>query len=357
MKLGFGLYRHMLTSQNFQFAKQAGCTHIVAHWTNYFAQDPALPETGGETQNWGVTRNQDKPWTAEELTDLRKSVEAGGLKLEAIENFDPSHWYDILLDGPNRDQQIETVKTNIRAIGAAGIPVMGYNFSIAGVWGHVRGKYARGDAETVAFLGDNGPKETPIPNGEIWNMLYDPDAPDGVIEPFGSDELWRRLENFLKDVVPVAEEAGVRLALHPDDPPMPTLRGTPRLVNQPHLYQKVLDLVPSRSNAIELCMGSIQEMTEGDVYSTLETYARQDAIGYIHFRNVRGKVPEYYEVFVDEGDIDMVKALRVLKDVGYDGVLIPDHTPHMQCDAPWHAGMAYALGYMKAAMSMVQSEG
>lgn len=356
MKLGLGLYRHMLKPENFRFARQLGCTHIVAHWTDYFAQDPTLPSTDA-ARNWGVTFNQGKPWLRDELAELRRSIEREGLALAAIENFDPSHWYDILLDGPRRSEQIELIKTNIRNAGAAGVPVIGYNFSIAGVWGHVRGPFARGNAETVAFLGPKGPAETPIPRGEIWNMTYERDAPIGSIAPVPAEQLWGRLERFLREVVPVAEEAGVRLALHPDDPPMPTLRGTPRLVNQPALYQRVLDLVPSRSNAIELCMGSIQEMTEGNVYDTLATYGRQKAIAYIHFRNVKGKVPEYYEVFVDEGDIDMIRALAVLRDVGYDGVLIPDHTPHLSCGAPWHAGMAYALGYMKAAMTTVGAGG
>ena len=145
----------------------------------------------------------------------------------------------------------------------------------------------------------------------------------------------------------------MKLALHPDDPPADSLRRTARLVNHPDKYQRGLDLVPSDSNALEFCLGSIAEMPEGDVYESIEQYGRQDKIAYIHFRNVRGKVPYYQEVFVDEGDLDMLKVLRSLDAVGYDGVLIPDHTPEMTCDAPWHAGMAYALGYMRAAMQAV----
>ena len=156
--------------------------------------------------------------------------------------------------------------------------------------------------------------------------------------------------------MPVAEEAGVRLAAHPDDPPMPTLRGTPRLVYQPHLYQRLLDIVPSRANALEFCLGTLAEMTEGDIYEVVDHYSKQDALGYVHFRNVRGKVPHYYEVFVDEGDIDMIRVLRILRRNNYDGVLIPDHTPQMSCPGPWHAGMAHALGYMKAVITMLDQE-
>ena len=352
MKLGLGLYRHMLTRDNFRFARQAGATHIVAHWVDYFQHGPAIPATDGE-RNWGVIDNRDRLWTYEELADLKRAVNAEGLELAAIENFDPSHWYDILLDGPRRKEQYEQIKTIIRNVGRAGIPVIGYNFSVAGVWGHVTGPFARGGAETVAFLGPDGPRETPLRLGEVWNVTYDPDAPPGTREPVTTEQIWERLGAFLREVVPVAEEAGVRLAAHPDDPPAPALRGAARLVNQPHLYQRLLDLYPSRANALEFCQGTIAEMTEGDVYEAIDRYTRQNAIAYVHLRNVKGKVPRYYEVFIDEGDVDMVRALRIYQRNGYDGVFVPDHTPQMTCGAPWHAGMAFALGYIKGVLSAI----
>ena len=143
-------------------------------------------------------------------------------------------------------------------------------------------------------------------------MTYDPDAPAGTVGEVTSEQLWYRLEEFLHEVVPVAEEAGVRLAAHPDDPPLPSLRGTARLVNKPELYQRLLDIHPSPSNALEFCQGTIAEMNgEMDVYEAIDTYSKSGQIAYVHFRNVRGKVPEYHEVFVDEGDVDMVRALRL----------------------------------------------
>jgi mannonate dehydratase len=154
----------------------------------------------------------------------------------------------------------------------------------------------------------------------------------------------------------VAEEEGVKLAAHPDDPPVPVLRKTPRLVYQPQLYQRLIDMHSSPSNGLEFCLGSIAEMTQGDVYQATEQYSRQDKVFYVHFRNVTGTVPRYREVFVDEGDIDMVRILRILRDNDFNGVLIPDHTPQMHCEAPWHAGMAFAMGYMKSAINMVMKE-
>ncbi len=156
MQLGLHLYRRMLTTENFRFARQAGATHIVAHLTDYFATPESLSTgTGGDI--WGYTSNQGKYWTYEELRDLRAAINAEGLELTALENFDPAFWYDILLDGPRKAEQMEGIKQIIRNMGKAGIPVMGYNFSISSVWGRVNGNWARGGAESVGFLGPDGP--------------------------------------------------------------------------------------------------------------------------------------------------------------------------------------------------------
>jgi len=359
MKLGLGLYRHVLTRENFQFARQAGATHIVAHLVDYFkggARNPNDNQPTGTERGWGLAGDPEKLWSADELLELRRAVEAEGLKLEAIENFDPAHWHDVLLDGPKKKQQLENVKTIIRNLGAAGIPIMGYNFSIAGVCGRTHAPYARGGAMSV---GMEGPLDTPMPKGMAWNMVYDPNAPQENVPAATHEQLWNRLGEFLNEVVPVAEEAGVKLALHPDDPPMPFMRGQPRLVYQPELYQRVIDLKPSPANALEFCLGSLAEMVpqqQTDIYETVEQYSRQQKLAYVHFRNVTGKVPFYRETFIDDGDIDMLRVLRILKRNNFDGVLIPDHTPQMACAAPWHAGMAFALGYMRAELQMIEKE-
>ncbi len=349
MKLGLGLYKHNLTRENFDFAKQAGATHIVAHLVDYFrggAHTGKDDQPTGNDQGWGLA-GEPELWSLEQLKTLRKNVEDAGLTLEAIENFDPAHWHDILLDGPKKKEQFENVKTIIRRMGEAGIPVMGYNFSIAGVAGRVSGKYARGNATSVGMEGEY---DIPMQNGMAWNMIYDPDAPEGDIPSATHEQLWGRLEEFLNEVLPVAEEAGVTLAAHPDDPPVPYIRKQPRLVYQPSLYQKLIDLNLSPRNQLEFCIGSLAEMTEGDIYDVVDNYSKQNRLGYIHFRNIRGKVPTYKETFIDDGDIDMIRVLEILRRNKFEGVLIPDHTPQMSCDAPWHAGMAYAMGFMKGAM-------
>jgi mannonate dehydratase len=357
MKIGLGLYRHMLTRDYYDFARQAGCTHVVVHWVDYFNQGTSNPRnnqpTGGKHEVWGVAGDPDRLWTVEELKRLRTEIEDAGLVLAAIENIDPAHWHDILLDGPQRPQQIEKVKTMILLLGEAGIPVLGYNFSLAGVCGRMTAPLGRGHAVTVGM--DGPPDNVPIPNGTVWNMVYDRNAPAGTQAPISREELWRRLERFLNDVIPVAEESGVKLAAHPDDPPMPTMRQQPRLVYQPQMYQRLIDLAPSRSNALELCVGTLAEMTEGDVYDAVDEYSRQARIAYIHLRNVVGKVPCYRETFIDEGDVDMLRILSILHRNHFEGVIIPDHTPQMTCSAPWHAGMAHTLGFMLAAKAALES--
>lgn len=357
MKLGFGLYKHMLDSDHFRFAKQCGATHLVVHLVDYFGSDSNNKDNAnqpiGSNTGWGSAGNG-QLWSLDALLKLKKEIEDHDLQLEAIENFDPAIWHDILLDGPKKEQQIELIKEQIRIVGKAGIPYLGYNFSLAGVAARDIGPYARGEAESVGMNGEVD--QTPIPNGMVWNMVYDKNAGDGSMPFIDHETLWSRLQFFLKEIVPVAEEHGVILAAHPDDPPMPYVRNTPRLVYQPDMYQRLLDIQKSHHNQLEFCLGSIAEMTEGDVYEATDRYSKQNKIGYIHFRNVVGKVPNYKEVFVDEGDIDMFRILEILKKNDFNGVLIPDHTPQMSCDAPWYAGMAYAMGFMKAAINSIHRE-
>jgi mannonate dehydratase len=355
MKVGLGLYRHMLTREYYDFARQAGCTHVVIHLVDYFNQGSSNPRnnqpTGAKYEPWGVAGDPEKLWTVDELKRIRKEIEESGLVLAAIENLDPAYWHDVLLDGPQRSQQIEKVKTIVRRIGEAGVPVLGYNFSLAGVCGRVSTRSGRGRAIAVGM--DGPAEEEPVPQGTIWNMVYNRDAPAGTLPSISHEELWRRLRRFLEDVVPVAEQSGVRLAAHPDDPPMPTMRGQPRLVYQPHMYQRLIDLAPSKSNALELCVGTLAEMTEGDIYDAVDRYSKQGKIAYLHLRNVVGKVPHYRETFIDEGDVDMTRILSILSRNGFDGVIIPDHTPQMSCPAPWHAGMAHTIGFILAAKAML----
>jgi len=351
MKLGFGLYKHMLDEDHYKFAKQCGATHVIIHMVDYFKQSNATVLNNqpiGDLGGWGVAGDPDKLWTVDELLRIKNDLAKHELILEGVENFDPAHWHDILLDGPKRSKHIENCKTIIRNVGKAGIPVFGYNFSLAGVAGRIQDNSARGGARTVGLKGENEMLNQPIPKGMIWNMIYDQYSESGYQPIITHDELWHRLQGFLNELLPVAEEAGVVMAAHPDDPPLKFVRNQPRLVYQPAMFQRLIDLNSSPSNQLEFCLGTLAEMSEGDVYEATDQYTKQNRVAYIHFRNVKGKVPNYMETFIDEGEIDMRRIIAILKKNNYKGVLIPDHTPQMSCNAPWHAGMAYAMGYIKA---------
>lgn len=358
MRLGLGLYRYMLNDAHYRFARQCGATDIIVHLCDYGVKtDPGSGRVdqpiGERRQGWGVA---DHPglWTLDELLAIRRDLERNDLRFHGVENFDPAQWHDVLLAGPRRDEQLEQACRQIEIFADAGIEVFGYNFSLGGVTGraHLR---TRGDAGAVGLDGADTPDlNEPIPKGMIWNMVYDPDAPPGVEPTITHEELWNRLAVFLRAVLPTAERRGIRLSAHPDDPPLPMVRRQPRLVHRHALYQKLIDIDPSPANALEFCVGTLAEMADDDLYGCVERYARQGRIGYVHLRNVRGRVPHYCETFIDEGDVDIARVFAILRDCDYKGVIIPDHAPQMTCAAPWHAGTAFAMGYLKAQLDHFQ---
>ncbi len=350
MKLGFGFYRHMLNDENYAFARQCGATHAVVHLVDY--KYKGATEIGelkddqplGDGEGWGIAGHTIADWNPTFLRNVKSRMADFGLILHAIENFDPLDWHDILTDGPKRDAQMATVKDRIRMLGEVGIPVMGYNFSITGVASRISARYARGGAISV---GMDGVDNRPLPPGMVWNMWVS-SREDGIVPSGSETDLWDRWQRFINELLPVAKEAGVILAAHPDDPPVRSVRGQPKLGWNAAAYESILDRAPSPFNRLELCLGTMMEMAKHDIYTFIERVVRRDGVGYIHLRNIIGTAPQYHEVFIDEGDLDMRRVVGILRQAGYEGVLIPDHTPQMTCDAPWHAGMAYAMGYIQA---------
>lgn len=267
------------------------------------------------------------------LVQLKTRVENAGLRIAAIQNI-PTSWYDkILWNLPGRDEQIENYCRTIDNVGRAGIPILHYNFHAIRVWRTSRHTRDRGGALVTSYdhaLMENAPPE----RGEL-----------------GYDELWENFEYFIRRIMPVAEKAGVKMALHPDDPPETPIAGAACLFVDVDAFQRVLDMVPSPSNGLLFCQGCYTEMVGTKVYDVIRHFGRQGKIFYVHFRNVAGQSPSFRETFIDSGDIDMFKAMQVYKEVGFEGVMIPDHLPHMIDDTPWgHRSNAYAIGYMRALM-------
>ena len=144
------------------------------------------------------------------------------------------------------------------------------------------------------------------------------------------------------------------LALHPEDPPVPNIAGTPRITRDIPAYKRVVDIIESPANGLEFCQGCFSEMG-CDVIEAIRYFGSRKKILYVHFRDVRGTAENFAETFIDEGQTDMFEAMRAYHEAGFDGVLIVDHTPHVVDDTDWgHRGRAYAMGYMKALKAMVE---
>jgi mannonate dehydratase len=177
------------------------------------------------------------------------------------------------------------------------------------------------------------------------------DAPLTEYGVITEEQLWENLEYFLKAVVPVAEEAGVKLAMHPDDPPLSPIRGVSRIMRSLDNYQRLLDLYPSPVNGIALCQGNFSLMTD-DLPSAIRHFGGQDKLFFVHFRDVRGTPEKFVETFHDDGPTDMLACMRAYRDVGFEGVCRPDHVPTMEGDTNQRPGYSnigrlFAIGYLK----------
>ncbi len=161
--------------------------------------------------------------------------------------------------------------------------------------------------------------------------------------------LWNNLTYFLKKVIPVAEEAGVKMEMHPPDPQVPNLAGIARIVRSIEDYDRVFKIIPSRANCMVFCLGCFGQMMDANhVYEAIKHFGKQGKIGYVHFRGVRGTVEKFDEVFPDEGKLDMLQAIKLLKEVGFDGIVENDHAPHVMGDTDYgHMSHAFQIGYLR----------
>ena len=332
MKPVFGAI-HEVTEEKLKFAKQIGVTGIIVH----------SPELFG-----------DGYWEFNGLLHLRTRVEAAGLKLEAIENLPWEFYYKVMLGLSGRDEQIENWCKTLRNMGAAGIPILGYNFVPLSVWRTSRDTPGRGGAPATSFdleLAKNAPLMARAFSFVDTNSLL----PASAYHPISDEEMWENFTYFLKAVIPVAEEAGVKMGLHPDDPPVPSLGGVARIMRSVDAFKRVIEIVPSDYNGLEFCQGCFSEMGT-NVIEAIRYFGSRKKIFYVHFRDVKGTADNFVETFIDEGQTNMFEAMKAYKEVGFDGPMIVDHTPHVVDDTDWgHRGRAYAMGYIKALIDIVDA--
>ncbi len=302
-------------------------------------------------------------WSVEDLRPLVEHCERYGMKLEAIENVPLNALSKVMTGVDGRDEQIENYKHTIRAMGEAGIPVLGYNFMPTSVWTTSRETPGRGGVTVREF---DLAAVTASPSGGREFMPDRPDWAGGLYhttdeEAFISAEtMWANYEPFMQDVLPVAKEAGVKLALHPDDPPVPVLGGVARIFAEIDGFKRAEEIAiatgAGEAWGLDLCLGCCSEMPGGkaNVRAMIEHFGPRGRIFYVHFRDVKGSVPVFQECFIGEGNYDPAEIMLLLRESGFTGFLLDDHVPHMDDDSAWnHRGRAHAIGYMQGLINMM----
>lgn len=308
---------------------QAGVTDVVALLRGA-EQDQRMFAAVGEGHR-GSPGFDDEPWSEASIARDQRVFADAGFQVVAIEDTVPMDRIRMGIDG--RDEDIAAVIRQIEAMGNLGIGVLCYNWMARSTWSRTSADtLTRGAALVTSF------------------RLADAPPVDGR-EVVGHEQMWDALAYFLAAVVPVAERAGVRLGMHPDDPPLPRLRGVPRIMDTPSAYRRLLSLHESAANGITFCQGNFALM-EGaeDVPGLIREFGGR--IAFSHFRNVRGTAADFTETFHDDGDLDMAECIRALGDIGFDGPLRPDHVPTLAGESNTRPGYEtlgrlFAIGYIR----------
>ncbi|MEP7341788.1 MAG: mannonate dehydratase [Acidobacteriota bacterium] len=294
----------------------------------------------------------DETWSVEGLAKLRERVESFGIKLEMVP-LPLSSAYITRAENPNimlgkspeRDREIDNMCQMIRNAARAGIPALKYNMSILGV---VRSEptVGRGGAQYSTFVYEKAKQDPPLTEAG----------------PVNADEYWERINYFVKRVMPVAEEYNVKMACHPHDPGMPAdkgFRGVHTVLGSVEGLKRFVEIMPSKYHGLNFCQGTVSEMLKKpgeEIFEVIRYFGSKGKIFNVHFRNIRGGFLNFKETFIDDGDVDMLKAMRVYKEIGYDGMVMPDHVPKVASDPTSMAAFAYSFGYIKALIATVAAE-
>lgn len=279
---------------------------------------------------------QEKPWDLMPLIRMKQRFADFGLELSVIESMPPSN--EIKLGAAGRDAEIEQFQKFIMNMGAAGIPVLCYNFMAQFNWFRTSTTTRTRGGALVSSYDHSLMKDAPLTEA-------------GIV---AEELLWENLQYFMERIVPVAEQAKVKLALHPDDPPITPIRGVSRILRSAAALQRAIDLVPSEYNGITLCQGTLATAGD-DIPEVIRQFAKQDKLFFVHFRDVRGTPEKFEETFHDDGKTNMLEAMQTYYEVGFNGPARPDHVPTMEGEENANPGYEmlgrlYGIGYIRGLM-------
>ncbi len=328
MRVGLGQFQEA-TPSRLQFIKQCGCD-------DFQLNTPSLP---GEER-----------WEYEDLARLVDQATQAQLRLIAIENV-PAKFFDrIMLGAAGREKQLDNMVYTVRNVARAGIPILGYAFMPNGVWRTANDAPVRGGAQATAFHYETA---LSIQAGE--GTSYSIWGGSTVEREYSEEEIWENYCWYLERILPVCEDVGLRLALHPDDPPVPSLGGVGRVFRNFENFRRAMETFDSPMHGLDFCHGCWSEMRAGaGVLDAIRYFGDRGKIFYVHFRDVQGPVEDFKECYLGDGNCDPVETIRTLKQVGFHSFLIPDHVPRMVGDGDWrHRARAWTVGYIQALIAAV----
>lgn len=290
----------------------------------------------------------------DDLLRMRDQVESYGMRLATVEGYLP---IEKLKLGRDDGTELAAMKTLLGNMQQVGVKILCYNFMAGTDWVRTRlDASERAGAKVTAF--DLAEVERAMSLNQSRSGPRDEDQyarVDGS-EDITADRLWQNLERFLRELVPVAEQAGVVMCMHPDDPPLLKLQGKARIMNSVENFERLVSLVPSPANAICFCQGTFAAMG-CDIPASIRRLGRH--IQYVHFRDVRGTRESFVETFHDNGPTDMAAAMRAYRDIGFTGPMRPDHVPQLYGEDDGEPGYTmlgrlFAYGYMRGLMHGVR---
>ncbi|MBE0696317.1 MAG: mannonate dehydratase [Anaerolineaceae bacterium] len=281
-------------------------------------------------------------WDLRPLQKMKQGYEEGGFTLSVIEARPPLE--KAKRGQPGRDEEIAAVCTLLENMSKIGVNVWCYEWMAGFNW-------VRTSTTTVS----RGGSIVTSYDHTIAQQMPPPET-----GPISEEALWENLQYFLQRVLPVAEKVGVKLSMHPDDPPISPLRGVGRIMRSVDNYQRLLDMAPSPMNTITMCQGNFTLMTD-DLPGTIRHFGKQDKISFVHFRDVRGNVEKFEETWHDEGKTNLLECMKAYKEIDFNGVLRPDHVPTVAGDSNLSAGYSsfgrlYAIGYIRGLRQAVYAE-